>query len=90
MPPHAITAFTAGDTAQTISNDSTFRFPDVKTLFFDHFSAVGESMHQPMLARPKQMVLTKNYRSHNGILSVASVVMKMLNAGNSFLIVTIC
>ncbi|KAH0558797.1 hypothetical protein GP486_004565 [Trichoglossum hirsutum] len=71
----------AGDTAQSISKDSTFRFADIKALFYDHFSSVSEVTNQADLAKPTQFVLSKNYRSHQGILALASLVMKMLSTG---------
>ena len=72
---------TAGDTAQCISKDSVFRFPEIKALFYEHYAFLGDEINQPELARPKQFALTKNYRSHQGILSLASFVMKMLWTG---------
>ncbi|KAI5808229.1 hypothetical protein DFH27DRAFT_650744 [Peziza echinospora] len=74
--PHGI--HFAGDTAQCISRDSTFRFEDVKARFFHHFLAVAESTSQPSLARPELYKLAKNYRSHQGILSLAAEVINML------------
>ena len=68
----------AGDTAQTISQDSHFRFQDIKALFYDHFAAAASLTNQPELARPHLFMLAKNYRSHQGILGLASVVMEML------------
>jgi len=68
----------AGDTAQTISQDSHFRFQDIKALFYDHFAAAASLMNQPELARPQLFMLAKNYRSHQGILGLASLVMEML------------
>ena len=68
----------AGDTAQTISHDSYFRFQDIKALFYDHFAAAASLMNQPELARPQLFMLAKNYRSHQGILGLASLVMDML------------
>ena len=68
----------AGDTAQTISQDSHFRFQDIKALFYDHFAAAASLTNQPELARPQLFMLAKNYRSHQGILGLASLVMEML------------
>ncbi|KAI9731582.1 MAG: hypothetical protein M1834_004702 [Cirrosporium novae-zelandiae] len=73
----------AGDTAQTISQDSTFRFPDIKALFYEHFAASSASANQVQIARPMLFTLSKNYRSHQGILALASLVMDMLWNGNS-------
>ena len=67
-----------GDTAQAISQDSVFRFQDVKALFHDHFSLQSVSVDQQHLAQPHIFTLSRNYRSHQGILSVASSVMGLL------------
>ncbi|KAH0545413.1 hypothetical protein FGG08_000554 [Glutinoglossum americanum] len=69
----------AGDTAQSISKDSTFRFADIKALFYDHFSSASKAANQASLAKPIQFTLSRNYRSHQGILSLASLIMKMLS-----------
>ena len=70
--------FLAGDTAQTISNDSNFRFADIKSLFYDHFNALSIETKQPQLARPILFPLQKNYRSQQGVLSLASLFMDLL------------
>ena len=67
-----------GDTAQAISQDSVFRFQDVKALFYDRFFRKGISVAQQRLAEPRTFTLNRNYRSHQGILLVASTVMGML------------
>ena len=67
-----------GDTAQAISQDSVFRFQDVKALFHDHFFLQSVSVDQQHLAQPHIFTLSRNYRSHQGILSVASSVMGLL------------
>ena len=71
----------AGDTAQAISQDSTFRFSDIKALFYEHFAAASTATHQKEIARPVMFTLAKNYRSHEGILAVASLVMQMIWKG---------
>ena len=68
----------AGDTAQTISQDSHFRFQDVKALMYHHFAVAASVANQSELARPQLFTLMKNYRSHQGILGIASLVMDML------------
>ena len=67
-----------GDTAQAISQDSTFRFQDVKALFHDHFSRQSAAIGQEDFAKPLLFTLNRNYRSHQGILSLASSVMDLL------------
>ncbi len=71
----------AGDTAQAISQDSTFRFADIKALFHDHFAATSAAANQRQLAQTIMFTLNKNYRSHQGILALASLVMAMLWKG---------
>ncbi|KAL8792809.1 MAG: hypothetical protein Q9195_004622 [Heterodermia aff. obscurata] len=66
------------DTAQTISQDSTFRFQDVKAMFHDHFGRQSAAIAQEDLAQPLLFTLDRNYRSHQGILSLASSVMELL------------
>ncbi|KAF8461600.1 hypothetical protein BDZ91DRAFT_736591 [Kalaharituber pfeilii] len=66
----------AGDSAQCISNDSAFRFANVKALFYDHYF-----QFDPELAKPELFSLSKNFRSHQGILSLASFVMGLLWKG---------
>ncbi|KAF8435903.1 hypothetical protein BGX38DRAFT_105734 [Terfezia claveryi] len=66
----------AGDSAQCISNDSAFRFANVKALFYEHYINLD-----PVLAKPELFSLTKNFRSHQGILSLASFVMSLLWKG---------
>ncbi|KAJ5674702.1 uncharacterized protein N7477_004636 [Penicillium maclennaniae] len=68
----------AGDTAQCISKDSAFRFPEIKALFYDYYEVISKELNQPSIAKPVQFMLAKNYRSHQGILSFASWVMTML------------
>ncbi|KAJ5669323.1 hypothetical protein N7462_010393 [Penicillium macrosclerotiorum] len=68
----------AGDTAQCISKDSAFRFPEIKALFYEYYEIIAQELNQPLIAKPKQFMLAKNYRSHQGILSFASWVMQLL------------
>jgi hypothetical protein len=70
----------AGDTAQSISKDSLFRFATAKALFYTHFSDPSNNKKQSEVV-PDLLPLSYNYRSHRGILSVASVVMDLLYAG---------
>ena len=68
----------AGDTAQAISHDSTFRFSDVKKLFHEHFAETSTSTKQKDIAEPRMFTLSRNYRSHQGILALASLVMSLI------------
>ncbi|KAF8460084.1 hypothetical protein BDZ91DRAFT_740262 [Kalaharituber pfeilii] len=60
----------AGDSAQSISNDSAFRFPNVKALFSEHYKRA-----------PTSFTLSHNFRSHQGILGLASFIMSLLWKG---------
>ena len=71
----------AGDTAQAISQESTFRFSDIKALFYDHFARASVATNQYELSHPEMFTLSKNYRSHQGILALASLVMGMIWKG---------
>ena len=71
----------AGDTAQAIAQDSAFRFEDISALLYDHFAVAGATMNQEELAKPTMFKLAKNYRSHQGILRLASLVMSLLWKG---------
>lgn len=74
----------AGDTAQCISRDSTFRFQDVKALYFQFFQAMGEigaSEAEGSMGKPKLFLLCRNYRSHQGILALAGSVVELLWKG---------
>jgi len=71
--------FWAGDTAQTISAGSSFRFDDLKSFVYRmerHNSSItptGAPVHQPMMFQ-----LTTNYRSHNGIVNCAHSVIELI------------
>lgn len=71
----------AGDTAQCISRDSTFRFAEIKELFHRRYISLSRATKQKGLAKPQVFSLTKNYRSHQGILKLASFVMNLLWTG---------
>jgi len=57
----------AGDTAQTIQVGSNFRFEDVRSVIFQCSPNSGKK--SPM----KVDILSKNYRSHSGILRLAAL-----------------
>ncbi|KAI5837906.1 hypothetical protein DFP73DRAFT_600345 [Morchella snyderi] len=61
----------AGDTAQSISKDSVFQFKKIKDLIYARFPLASTAIPEPY-------ELYKNYRTHQGILSVATSVMKLL------------
>lgn len=78
----------AGDSAQCISKDSTFRFANLKALFYDHFSNSAFAKADPRLAKPELFSLSRNFRSHQGILSLASFIMELLWKGIQTLLYT--
>ncbi|CAH1801861.1 unnamed protein product [Owenia fusiformis] len=75
--PNAL--FLTGDTAQSIMRGVAFRFGDLKSLFhYAHktFKAVGK---QSAITVPKKVhQLVHNYRSHAGILNLASSVVDIM------------
>ncbi|XP_022794976.1 TPR and ankyrin repeat-containing protein 1-like [Stylophora pistillata] len=74
--PNAI--FLTGDTAQSVMRGISFRFEDLGSLFFylnDNYKAVG-AQAEIVVPRRKQLVL--NYRSHSGVLGLASSVVNIL------------
>jgi superfamily I DNA/RNA helicase len=62
--------FLAGDTAQSISYGVDFRFEEVRSLV--HALCDGA-------AAPKPVALTRNYRSHGGVLDLAAKVIAVLH-----------
>ncbi|KAF8431998.1 hypothetical protein BGX38DRAFT_1277007 [Terfezia claveryi] len=71
----------AGDTAQCISRDNTFRFEDIKARFYEHFISLAKDLGKPACAKAELIKLPKNYRSHQGILSLAADIVDMLCNG---------
>ncbi|KAL8777340.1 MAG: hypothetical protein Q9213_007903 [Squamulea squamosa] len=67
----------AGDTAQAISQESTFRFEDLKAMIYDHHTG-SPSMGKKALEGPKMFQLGLNYRSHDGIVRFGSLIMDLL------------
>ncbi|KAG2034062.1 hypothetical protein BDR03DRAFT_993883 [Suillus americanus] len=71
--------FWAGDTAQTISAGSSFRFNELKAFVYrmerdsSSVTPTGASAQQPMMFQ-----LTTNYRSHNDIVNCAHSVIKLI------------
>ena len=71
--------FFTGDTAQSIMRGIAFRFNDLKSLFYymkESHKAVGQQNQVRVPDRVYQ--LTHNYRSHAGILNLASSVIDLL------------
>ncbi|KAF8885252.1 hypothetical protein CPB84DRAFT_1788531 [Gymnopilus junonius] len=75
--------FWAGDTAQTISNGSSFRFNDLKRVMFQIEAHVPKSTDSEPMKRnrskePKMFHLAVNYRSHAGIVNCAHSVIDLI------------
>ena len=72
--------FFTGDTAQSIMRGIAFRFNDLKTLFHRiRERAIKAGKSHDFIRVPKKLYqLTHNYRSHAGILRLASSVVDML------------
>ena len=64
--------FFAGDTAQTVSQGVDFRFEEIRQIVFEI------SNQKKKLERPEK--LSRNFRSHNGILSVSNLVLNKLHS----------
>lgn len=67
----------AGDTAQAISQESTFRFEDLKAMIYERFTDNTHTGEQGQ-ERPEVFQLGLNYRSHHGIVKFGSMVMDLL------------
>ncbi|KAI6110793.1 hypothetical protein EDD16DRAFT_1710655 [Pisolithus croceorrhizus] len=69
--------FWAGDTAQTISAGSSFRFADLKS-FIHRTEAEGRVGIQKCCKKPELFELAINYRSHGGIVNCAQSIVKLI------------
>ncbi|XP_041378715.1 TPR and ankyrin repeat-containing protein 1-like, partial [Gigantopelta aegis] len=71
--------FLSGDTAQSIMKGISFRFCDLKTLFHYVKRSLDAVNKTRSVEVPTNMYqLTHNYRSHNGILSLASAILDLM------------
>ncbi|XP_018413297.1 PREDICTED: TPR and ankyrin repeat-containing protein 1 [Nanorana parkeri] len=71
--------FLTGDTAQSIMKGVSFRFSDLRSLFYYANKKCSDDKKKCIVRRPKQLYhLYQNYRSHSGILSLASGVVDLL------------
>ncbi|XP_037703012.1 TPR and ankyrin repeat-containing protein 1 [Choloepus didactylus] len=69
--------FLTGDTAQSIMKGVAFRFSDLRSLF--HYASRNAIDKQSAIRKPKKIhQLYQNYRSHSGILNLASGVVDLL------------
>ncbi|XP_052214816.1 TPR and ankyrin repeat-containing protein 1-like isoform X2 [Dreissena polymorpha] len=71
--------FLTGDTAQSIMRGISFRFSDLRSLFYHAKQSMQAMGKTTALEVPKQVYqLTHNYRSHAGILSLASSILELM------------
>ncbi|XP_019502697.1 PREDICTED: TPR and ankyrin repeat-containing protein 1 [Hipposideros armiger] len=69
--------FLTGDTAQSIMKGVAFRFSDLRSVF--HYASKNTGDKQCAVRKPKKIYqLYQNYRSHSGILNLASGVLDLL------------
>ncbi|NWH70262.1 TRNK1 protein, partial [Piaya cayana] len=69
--------FLTGDTAQSIMKGVAFRFSDLRSLF--HYASKNSMNKKQRVRKPKRIYqLYQNYRSHSGILLLASGVVDLL------------
>ncbi|XP_027584944.2 TPR and ankyrin repeat-containing protein 1 [Pipra filicauda] len=69
--------FLTGDTAQSIMKGVAFRFSDLRSLF--HYASKSSANKKQRVRKPKRIYqLYQNYRSHSGILRLASGVVDLL------------
>ncbi|KAG1809265.1 hypothetical protein EV424DRAFT_1328374 [Suillus variegatus] len=71
--------FWAGDTAQTISAGSSFRFDDLKAFLYRvEQQNISVNSAGACLRQPAMFQLAINYRSHGGIVNCASSVIELI------------
>ncbi|KAG1851820.1 hypothetical protein C8R48DRAFT_361252 [Suillus tomentosus] len=72
--------FWAGDTAQTISAGSSFRFNDLKAFLYrvEQQQNISVNSAGACLRQPAMFQLAINYRSHGGIVNCASSVIELI------------
>ncbi|KAL3888638.1 hypothetical protein ACJMK2_001003 [Sinanodonta woodiana] len=71
--------FLTGDTAQSIMRGISFRFEDLKAIFFQAQQSMQDKGKTEAIEVPKYVYqLTQSFRSHAGILSLASSVLDLL------------
>ncbi|KIN94541.1 hypothetical protein M404DRAFT_380130 [Pisolithus tinctorius Marx 270] len=71
--------FWAGDTAQTISAGSSFRFDDLKAFLYRiEVDQASHNVRERAVAPPASFQLAINYRSHGGIVNCAHSVIELI------------
>ena len=77
LNPNAM--FFSGDTAQSIMRGVAFRFCDLKSLFlFAKQEFERNNLRSPVVVPKRVHQLTHNYRSHSGILKLATCIVQLL------------
>ncbi|KAI6137063.1 hypothetical protein F5141DRAFT_66140 [Pisolithus sp. B1] len=72
--------FWAGDTAQTISAGSSFRFDDLKAfLYRTEVDQASHIVRERAVTQPVSFQLAINYRSHGGIVNCAHSVIELIS-----------
>ncbi|KAI6011661.1 hypothetical protein BKA83DRAFT_630943 [Pisolithus microcarpus] len=72
--------FWAGDTAQTISAGSSFRFDDLKAFLYRiEVNQASHTVRERAIAQPASFQLAVNYRSHGGIMNCARSVIELIS-----------
>ncbi|CAG8552607.1 4844_t:CDS:10 [Diversispora eburnea] len=76
---HADSVLMAGDIAQCIARGSSFRFQDLKTLMYKwEIDRIKTNNNQYYAVKPKEFELNINFRSHHGIIKLASSVTDLI------------
>ncbi|KAH9971205.1 hypothetical protein BGW80DRAFT_1322645 [Lactifluus volemus] len=70
--------FWAGDTAQTISVGSSFRFDDLKAFLHRNEERLKQQVTHMAAHQPKSFQLVTNFRSHGGIVRCAHSVIRLI------------
>ena len=70
--------FLTGDTAQSIMRGVSFRFSDVRSLFYKANKQVKNIGKKAKVTVPRVDKLTINFRSHSGVLKLAASVIDVL------------
>ena len=70
--------FLTGDTAQSIMRGVSFRFSDLRSLFYKANKQAKSTQKKAMVTVPLIDKLTINFRSHSGVLKLAASVVDVL------------
>ncbi|KAG1862479.1 P-loop containing nucleoside triphosphate hydrolase protein [Suillus tomentosus] len=70
--------FWTGDTAQTISAGSSFRFDDLKAFLYNEQRNISANSAGACLHQPTTFQLATNYRSHAGIVNCSNSVIELI------------